>query len=258
MDTPILTDIKYLAGDVMVTLKIDLDPDGKEYYDKAVRIRTLSFKAYLENYGYNIIGLSVGYHYEGKNERPHAHSHFICRPSTGSALLRISASNESRDRKAWVAKEYKKNEKVYCLDDISVKYTVVDPESFHAEMLSYPLKEGHRHPNPEFYIYQNGQMSEDMVVALQRYGQNLYAATKAESERKAAAAEKSRSVREKILMIAELHKHKFRTYRDMVLLLDEKYIGNLEFSEYPRPNDYKVHCQQVAIKLGVMKFSDLC
>lgn len=258
MDTPLLSDIKYLGGDVFITVKTELVSYEQERYHKVVSLRTTSFKAYLENYGYDIIGLSVGYHFDGKNQNPHAHSHFIGRPARDKALLRKCATNESRDRKNWVDKEYRKNNKVYCLDDLSVKYEMVDPDSFHADMLAYPLKEGNRHPEPAFYQYQEGQMSEGMIVALQAYASNLYIATKAERERKAVAAEKSRTVREKILMVAELHKHKFRTYRDMVLLLDEKYIGNLEFSEYPRPNDYKIHCQQIAIKLGVMKYSDLC
>lgn len=272
----ILDTIRFPPGSVAIMCKYnfscELNDDGSHPYDKYKNVSKFyirGVRTYHIEYGYDIIAQSVGIHTQGINERPHLHIHMVGVPKRDKALERISSSNPSRDRSAFL-KKYEKKQKTdtslpnIFLEDIEVKYEKVDVDSYHADILAYPVKEW-TPLKPECVLpienYKNEyeQMEISTQNALLQYASALWEKSKAEVERKRRAKLKTQGVRENILMIANLHKPKFgKDYKKYLQVLDEYYISNLEFEDYPRPNDYKVYCQQVAIKIGILKYSDLC
>lgn len=216
-----------------------------------------SMREYLEWYGYDIVASAVGRHIDGKNKKPHSHIHYIAKVEVGKLKGAIHRNDAARNRKLYFEKHSKKSNPI-----CEVKYQDIEQNghTVHGSMLSYPFKEGSPHPNRNFQMYDKKPMTNVMYDSCLEYGKSLWQAAKAERDRKERAQEGSRSVRMDILAVAQkgVNKGIVSSYRELLNYLDDEYIGKLDFNDYPRPNDYKIHCQQIAVKLRIAKYSDFC
>lgn len=269
----ILDEIHFDHNHTFVTVKLSLDflthdYDGVEqspeeqhaYWQIEIDYHWKSIVKYLTDYGLDIVASSVGIHTQGKNEKPHAHFHYLVKIIGGSAKKNgVKPSNPSGDRKRWS----QKNHELGFVDintNVEFKYQDLNErKNYHADMLSYPLKEGQPALNRSYYTYNNMIMLDEMYNALLEHGKALFAAAQAEKSRKEKLAEGSYSVMTDILTIAQmaLSREEFDTYEGMRRYLDDRYIKKLPLNQYPRPNDYKVHCQKIGVYLGLLRYSDL-
>lgn len=124
------------------------------------------------------------------------------------------------------------------------------------EFLSYPLKEGHEVMTPRFYRFQfPTQMERMMVQWLKDIGNTIYQKQVALRLRQDKCAEKKVNQLMTLYEIVKLHNPK--TYKDMLYYLDEVHIPSLELSDYPDPKNYKSNCEKIAVKMKLLKYSDL-
>lgn len=108
------------------------------------------------------------------------------------------------------------------------------------------------------YKYNGQPMDLEMLDALQQYAVAVYNGELGVQERRQKSEEKSLARKNDILKCAKEHRELFDNYKEMLYVLDVKYIAKLPFSEKPKPLEYKTATQIVAVELGLSQYSDYC
>lgn len=232
---------------VCLSVKVNLAED--EYDEKNFTPPYFaSILAYLKDSGVAVLASTAGVHKEGRNQIPHIHYHFICE--------RFSPpSNPSQHRKRWLSK---KDNDSSDLGEASFKYQKLDTRYPKYQFLSYPLKEGLMVPKfyyPYLMTFDGKKMSNEMIDFLKKVGQTIY------QTQAAIRLRQEKSQQRKQLALQDLYEickdHTFPSFKAMLIWLDENYIDGLDLDEYPDPKNYKVNCQKVAVRLGLLKYSEL-
>lgn len=187
---------------------------------------------------------TAGKHSFGEAGIPHIHLHFI--------VSRYNKpSNPSQHRARWLARDSERN-----LDGCSFMYQHMKSDSLKIDFLAYSLKEGVEVENVAHYRYPLGAiMPRDVVEYLKKYGNTIFETQVALHLRQDKCSERKKLALTDLFTIVENQNPK--TYRDMLHYLDEVYIPSLDLSEYPDPKNYQANCQKIAIRLKLLKYSDL-
>lgn len=200
--------------------------------------------------GANIKFSTAGLHLQGKNKVPHIHYHFICDKC-------IKPQNPSDHRKRYIRKRLKDNAD-WTLGDISMKWyekPLKDTPKYY--ILSYPFKENtHIEFKRKIHQIDRGTpMKNDKICFLKEVGKTLYQTALASNHRNDLMEERKKN---KLLEIYDLCKDQnFNNFREMLVWLDEEYIGKLSLEQMPDFRNYKSNCEKVATKIGILKFSHL-
>jgi len=201
---------------------------------------------YLKDSGVEIISSTAGVHIDGRNKVPHIHYHFITK--------RFSApTNPSQHRKRWMSKSDGD------LGDASFKYQKLDARYPKYQFLSYPMKEGILPPKglwtKSLMLFNDGPMENTLIEFLKSVGTTIY------QTQIALRVRQEKSQERKQLALSELYEicrsQSFSNMSQMMKWLDINYINTLELEDYPDPKNYKVNCQKIAVKLGILKYSEL-
>lgn len=253
----VLDKIEFPSDSLIITVKVSLHDYNSECYEDIVEQRYQTTIDYLAMHKYEIYASSAGLHYKGKNEKPHAHLHFVL---GANAVNTPRPSNPSKSRSDYLRHKRKQegiNPNDYSFDACEFKYLDLDNSKAHYNILSYPLKEGHR-LSRFMYKYRGETMDDDLLDALQHYAVAVYEGELGVEERRQKSEEKSLARKNEILKCAKEHREMFDNYKEMLYVLDVKYIAKLPFSDKPRPSDYKTAVQIVAVELGLLQYSDYC
>lgn len=229
-----------------IAVKINLvDYDPSDNNENWLPPQLNSVRRYLKDCGVEIIGSTAGIHTEGRRQIPHIHYHFICNHYN-------EPSNASQHRRRWLGKNGNEEEN---LTDISIKYSSLERNKPKYQFLSYPLKEGKRLRQSHYYTLNGIRMTNEMFNFLLSVGRTIY------DTQVALRIRQDKCVERKQLALQELYEicqnQNFSSFRNMMEWLDDNYIVSLDLSEYPDPKNYKVNCQKIAIKLGLLKYSSL-
>lgn len=225
----------------VVTVKWNCDAD----YDVSLNRGHYSYFTavnYLKDCGVTILASSSGMHLQGENGVPHLHYHFICE--------RFNAPcNPSQHRQRWC------NKNDMDFSDCTFKYQKLKPNTPKYAILSYPYKEGHVCARHEMHTYNNMQMTLPMREFLRQVGESIYQSALALKLRQNLLSARRQ------LALSELYElvksESFSSFREMQIWLDSNYIASLQLQDYPDPKHYKTNTQKVAVKLGLLKYSDL-
>lgn len=250
-----LDTIKFKEDAMAICVKCNL-PEDEEEWDEYISIRWLTILEYLAHYAYTIYASSGGIHMKGKAETPHFHLHFVL-SKTGVKTPR--PSNPSKHRGDWLKRVLKPGNIIdYTFEDCKFEYSdSLDKKKAEYNVLSYPLKEG-RLLDRSYYRYNGEPMQQEMLDALLQYSKAVYEGEEAVQARRLKSQENSMCRKNDILKCAKEHRDLFSTYREMLLVLDARYINKLPFNDKPRPQEYKINCQIVAVELGLLSYSELC
>lgn len=249
-----LDTIKFNDDAMAICVKCNL-PEEEGEWDEYISIRWVTIIGYLSHYGYRIYASSGGIHVKGKAETPHFHLHFVL---SKTGVKTPHPSNPSKHRGDWLKRELKDSSVDYTFDECKFEYSdSLDKKKADYNILSYPLKE-ERLLDRSYYRYNGDPMPQEMLDALLQYSVAVYAGEEAKEARRLKSQENSLCRKNDILKCAKEHRDLFSTYREMLMLLDVKYINKLPFNEKPRPQEYKVNCQIVAVELGILAYSELC
>lgn len=226
-----------------ISVKINI-PDYDASDNNWVAPAFADINKYLKDSGVDILAISSGIHVNGRNQIPHVHYHFI------TAHINPPA-NPSGHRTRWLAK--KGNEEAN-FQGASFKYTRLEPNKPKYQFLSYPLKEGIM-LQKRYYQFDGEFMKPEMKKLLLDVGKEIYEQACALILRQMKCQER------KQLALRELydlvHKIQFSSFKQMMAWLDDNYISTLDLEEMPDPKNYKVNCQKIAVKMGILKYSDI-
>jgi len=252
-----LDTIQFPIDSLVITVKVALHDYKLEAHEDIVDKAYETFREYLTHFKYEILASSGGYHYKGKNEKAHAHIHFV---TNANAVKTPNPTNKSKQRSDWLTQFRKQggiNPIDYTFESCETQYKDLEKDKAHYNVLSYPLKEGNR-VSRFIYRYNGETMDDEMLDALEQYAIAVYNGEQAVQERRQKSEDRSLARKNEILKCARENRQYFDNFREMLYVLDAKYIANLSFSEKPRPSDYKVACQIVAVELGLLLYSDYC
>lgn len=199
---------------------------------------------YLKDCGVDIIAVSSGLHLNGNRQIPHIHYHFIVNHYN-------APSNPSQHRRRWLAKSGNETE---TFADATFKYQALDPTLPKYQFLAYPLKES-KLLKKRNYTFKGEQMSLEMISFLMSVGETIYQTALALRERQDKCTERKQLALKELYEICKTNT--FSNYKQMMTWLDTNYIDTLELEEMPDPKNYKVNCQKVAVKLKLLKYSEL-
>lgn len=200
--------------------------------------------AYLKDSGVEVLACSSGLHLNGRNEIPHIHYHIVANHYN-------EPSNPSQHRKRWLAK---KGNEVYDFEDATFKYQRLDVNKPKFQFLAYPLKEGHM-LRLKYYLYDGDKMTSEMKKFLLSVGKTIYETQCALRLRQEKCKERKQLALSELYDICKLQP--FKSFRDMMVWLDTNYIDTLELEDMPDPKNYKSNCQKIAVKLKILKYSDI-
>lgn len=223
--------INYCASDMF-------DPNDIKAPDELA-----SVLGYFRYYGLDVVMSTAGVHINGEAKRPHLHYHLIVRSYPTAKTFR---TNQSTHRSRW--RDQPGNE-IHSFANTSI--TFPEKEEPVWQHLAYPLKEG-------IPIKKGVKgLTPDQFRFLKTYGENLYQVSLGNNARKDACLQRKKVARDTLRKVCEAGVSNFSNYREMVKWLDDNYIAELEFDDYPDPKNYKTNCQQIAVKLGKLKYSDM-
>lgn len=200
-------------------------------------------KYYFKDVGLDIVYSTCGVHLKGDAGRPHIHYHLIVKAYPSQKTF---VSNQSEFRRRWRDKESNEG---FSFPNTSIRFP--DKENPVWQHLSYPLKEGIpikkgiKGINLEQYNF------------LKSYGMTRYQVSLGDRARNDASVQRKKVTRDSLFKVCHDGAINFNTYREMTAWLDINYINKLEFDEYPDPKNYKTNCQQIAVKLGKLKYSEI-
>lgn len=219
----------------------DYDPSDNEF----IPPNFADVVKYLKDSGVEILACSSGIHLNGRHEIPHIHYHFIANHYT-------APTNASLHRKRWVGK--KENKDICSLEDVSIRYQSLKKNEPRFQFLAYPLKEGIKVLR-RCYIYDGKKMSNEMLDFLLSVGQTIYQTACALRLRQNKCQERKQLALKELFDLCKTKT--FSNFREMMLWLDKNYIDTLDLDDLPDPKNYKTNCQKVAVKLGILKYSDI-
>lgn len=226
-----------------ISVKINI-PDYDPSDNQFIPPNFADIVKYLKDSGVEILACSSGIHLKGRTEIPHIHYHFIANHYN-------APSNPSQHRKRWMGKE---ENKMCSLDDASFKYQNLKKNEPRFQFLAYPLKEGIKVLR-RCYIYDGQKMSNEMLDFLLSVGQTIYQTACALRLRQDKCQERKQLALKELFELCKIQT--FSNFREMMLWLDKNYIDTLELDDLPDPKNYKTNCQKVAVKLGILKYSDI-
>lgn len=249
-----LDDIKFSDDAMAICVKCNL-PEDEEEWEHYISMRWLTIMEYLAHYNYKVYASSGGIHVKGKAETPHFHLHYVL---SKTGVKTPHPSNPSKHRGDWLKRMIKDQVIDYTFEDCKFEYyDELDKKKAEYNVISYPLKEG-RLLDRTYYRYEGQPMQQEMLDALKQYAIAVYEGEEAKEARRLKSQENSLCRKNDILKCAKEHRELFSNYREMLMTLDVKYINKLPFNEKPRPQEYKVNCQIVAVELGLLAYSELC
>lgn len=203
-----------------------------------------SILRYLKDSGVELLAYSSGIHTEGRKQIPHIHYHFIANHYN-------EPSNASQHRKRWLGK---KGNETDTFEDATFKYQRLEGNKPRFQFLSYPLKEGQT-LSSKHYMFDNKPMTKEMKIFLLYIGKTLYA------QQTALRLRQDKCQERKQLALKELYEicsqQSFSSFKEMMIWLDVNYIDTLELDDMPDPKNYKTNCQKIAVKLKLLKYSDI-
>jgi len=217
---------------------VEIDNDGKPDFI------WVDIKLYVEELS-TVLFSSAGLHINGKAGKPHIHYVFICKKFK-------PPSNPSQHRKRYA----EKNEASF--ENVSFQFKDLDKSKPKYHCLSYPLKEG-RHVTPvnKMYTYNGSPMPHDSIKFLKEIGKSIYDVELGNNLKKDKCEERKKQSLMDLFKICQENRSRFSTLKSMMVCLDDVYIATLELEELPDPKNYKTNCQKIAVKLGILKYSDL-
>lgn len=234
--------------DTVIMFKVnDVDLEDEDRHNILLYLKDYVIHGLNETIKFSSAGLHVG----GKNKIPHFHYHFICE------AINQAPQNPSDHRKRYVKKRLKDNPD-YHLNNVSMKYkNFITKNMPKYHILAYPLKENGMIEGitKSIYIDRGEPMAMDKIQFLMAVGKTIYENALASHHRNDLCEERKKN---KLLELQEIVKNQFfKNFRDMVIWLDENYINNLEVHELPDFRNYKSNCEKVAVKLGILRYSQL-
>lgn len=200
---------------------------------------------YVRSLGASIHVASGGVHYKGLRGKPHVH--YVVVSSCFAAVSNPSA------RKARFAKR---------IEDADARRrfceTTQKVSSNHKwardrtkwQPLAYPLKEGNRLPAEMYH-----GLDEQYINFLVSVGTTIYDTQVALHARQEACEERKKNALNELWDIVK--DRQFRSTREMAQFLDEKYIAKLELTDYPDPKNYATNVKKCAVKLGILRYSEM-
>jgi len=168
-------------------------------------------------------------------------------------------SNKSQHRKRWSDRNGFSNDKIF--KDVSfVLHEKIDCNNPKYYTLSYPLKENISlwYNDPSYYLFNKKPMTEKQLNFLKSVGSEIYNLQVGMHLRREKCEERKKQSLTDLFDLCVKNKIEFNNYREMLNWLDVNYISTLELHDYPDPKNYKTNCQKIAVKLGFMRYSELC
>ena len=241
-DVYLFEDIDDMCSVIDVKLNFDI-PEGETWQEQMQDIPFTAIRKYVADLGCEILYASAGVHLLGERKQPHVHYNFI----TSQVY---PPSNLSQHRKRWAKKTDAAPEFLNC----SFKFhATIDKTKPKYSPLSYPLKEGHIIQIFKKDIYIN--LTNKQIQYLADIGTSIYQKEQGLKLRQDKCEERKKN---SLLALYDVVKdRKFLDFKSMLLYLDKEYIEKLDFTDYPDPKNYKSNCQKIAVKIGILKYSDL-
>lgn len=194
-----------------------------------------------------VLYASGGLHKMGDNKVPHIHYNFITTPIK-------RPSNPSQSRQRWLSKNIDGWASGFCWDNYSFKFhQQIDLKECKYNTLAYPLKEGIKVKGR--YLYNRIDMSKQQKDFLMDVGKAIYEKQVGLRQRQEKCEERKKVALNDLYDICK--NESFESYKQMLQFLDVRYISSLEIEDYPDPRQYKTNCQKIAVKLGLLKYSEL-
>lgn len=208
--------------------------------------------SYLDFCNVKILFSSMGFHVNGDARIPHVHLNFICN-SLDEKSYKAITQNSSQHRTRWFEKNGSQDQFKF----LTFKWhKTIDKTKPKYSTLSYPLKEGHSLIAEFPDAYKN--ISPEVFEYLKSVGQSIYNQELGLHLRQNKCEERKKNSLLELFELCEKNKNKFSTFHGMLLWLDDNYISTLTIADYPDPKNYKTNCQKIAVKLGFIKYSNLC
>jgi len=206
---------------------------------------------YLSDHEIKIKYSSYGQHLNGENKVPHVHYNLIVEPFNYKKITQ----NASQHRKRWYDKNIE-NEIDPDFLKLSFKFhDHLEEKKCKYATLSYPLKEGLHYWNDRQVVYKN--VNKEMFNFLLSVGTDIYNKEVGLHQRQDKCDERKQCALNNLFQLCDENKMKFGSYREMSIWLDVNYIDKLDIGEYPDPKNYKTNLQKIAVKLKLMKYSEL-
>lgn len=206
-----------------------------------------SLLSYLLDLKLDVVFSTCGKHLNGKNKRPHVHWHLIVKDKLTGTFVTHNSTHRSR----WMAKQ---DNVEFKMDNVSISFPKKKSPVW--QHLAYPYKEGHVVNSPGRKLNFNVKKYQQFLT---EYAVSLYQVSLGNRARDEACAERKKQALLDLEDLCKNNQSEFSNYVEMVRWLDTAYIQTLDFykGEYPSTNNYKINCQQVAVKLGLIKYSDI-
>lgn len=231
--------------DTVITIKFNVLSSPEEALVKLILEFPLrDIFEYLEFCKVKIKYSSFGLHLNGENKVPHVHLHLITEKYTPD-------KNPSQHRKRWFTKSGGRT----TFNDLSFKYSKIDPTKAKYSTLSYPLKEGkgllEEFPN----CYKN--ITPQMFDFLLEVGTSIYNKEVGLHLRQDKCEERKKNALLELHRLLVENQSCFYDYKSMMLWLDDNYISSLTLTDLPDPRHYKTNTQKIAVKFGFLKYSHI-
>ena len=213
----------------------------------------VDLKQYLDDNEIVVKYSSYGLHLKGENKRPHVHMNMIVFPFNIKKIMQ----NASQHRKRWYDKNIENQIDEQFMNLTFKFYQFLDPLKPKYSTLSYPLKEGLHIYGKHFsnYAYQN--VNKEMFDFLLSVGTSIYNKEVGLHQRQDKCEERKQCALQDLFRLCNDNKSNFGSYREMSIWLDINYIDKLDINEYPDPRNYKTNLQKIAVKLKLMKYSEM-
>jgi len=224
-----------------ISVKINYAKDEFVADDVQCPDELFTVMSYFRDSGLEIIYSTCGLHVNGENKKPHVHFHCIVK----SLIAGTFQSNNSQHRKRWLAKE---GNEIHSFENTSIRFPKKEnPVWCH---LAYPYKEN----QPLIKGEKNIKKYKQFLIG---YAVNLYQVSLGNRAKQDASEQRKKEARLALGLLCEEHKSEFTSYREMTKWLDVNYIKHLSLEDIPKRSNYQDNCQAVAIKLGILLFSDI-
>lgn len=233
---------------MVVNVKLNFEILDEDLDNSLRELPFLDIKNYVKELAGSILYSTTGVHVNGENKKPHIHYHFI-------TPVFYPPSNPSQHRKRWA----KKVEASLAFLDCSFKFQKLDLSKPKYSVLSYPLKEGLivKHSKNIWYVCDEKPMTKKQIDFLTDVAESIYQGQLALKQRQDKCEERKKVALTSLYNLCLENKSCFTTYKNMMIWLDSNFIATLELDDYPDPRIYKTNCQKIAVKLGILKYSEI-
>jgi len=202
--------------------------------------------SYIRDNKIDIVYSSAGIHLNGEHKKPHCHWHMIVKSlPTGSFR-----SNQSLHRKRWLAKEGNEH---FSFDNVSFSF----PKKLEPvwQTLAYPYKEGIECKSSAYPELKVG-MTKPIKNFLMEYGSNIYQVALGKNAKQDAYENRKKVALIEMLNFCKENRDRFKTFREMLELLEDDYLAKMSPEQKPKFNNYKENCYVVGNTLGIFRYCD--